>query len=98
MKTEPPKRIYLQWEGTDDPPSPNDCEPKAGDITWCQDRQFESDIEYVAAAGLRDLVGELAEVLEDNAETLHHEWCAPTSCICGLTELLDRAEKARKPE
>lgn len=42
-----PERIFLQWSGTDEPPSPNDCAPRPGDVTWCVDRQFDSDIEYV---------------------------------------------------
>lgn len=49
MRREPPKEIYLQWEGVDKSeinilPS---ADPDRGDITWCQDKIFDTDIRYV---------------------------------------------------
>lgn len=44
---DPPKRIYLQWEGQDKrdrTPSLVDMSPE---VTWCTDRQFDTDVVYV---------------------------------------------------
>jgi hypothetical protein len=40
----PPDKIYLQFHGSGDADDEADVSP--GDVTWCQDRVFDSDIEY----------------------------------------------------
>ena len=40
---EPPKRIYLQWHGDD---KPNDAPVSRGDVTWSEDRVYNSDVVY----------------------------------------------------
>lgn len=46
MDTSPPV-IFLQWHGDDD--SGNDSKVDHTDVTWCQDRIFKNDVEYVRA-------------------------------------------------
>lgn len=38
MEEKPPKRIWLQFYDEDG--------EVTDDITWCEDRQFETDVEY----------------------------------------------------
>ncbi len=53
-----PTTIYLQWYGEG---GPNDGEvfPSKGDVTWCHDKIFDHDIEFVAAPTVPDEVVEL---------------------------------------
>ena len=49
FQNSPPKRIWLQWWGDADP-SDLDAKPydNAGyGVTWCKDKIFDTDIEYV---------------------------------------------------
>jgi hypothetical protein len=42
---QPPDKLYLQWHGDSDPDdSAPVCETE---VTWCRDRCFGSDVEYV---------------------------------------------------
>lgn len=43
-KERPPRKIYLQWEGTDHP-SPGEVDES--EVTWCRDRIFATDVVYV---------------------------------------------------
>lgn len=54
-----PVRIFLQWNG-DQEPDPTET-PSLADVTWCADRVFEHDIEYVQSDGLRSLLKEWLE-------------------------------------
>lgn len=40
-----PNKIWLQWHGDGNPDEPG--EPDPADVTWCQDKINEHDIEYV---------------------------------------------------
>lgn len=45
---QPPDKIYLQWHGDGEP---NDVgEVDGNEVTWCKDKIFEHDIEYVQAS------------------------------------------------
>lgn len=45
--TEPPDRIWLQWHGADkDDLTPEELEMR-GEVTWCSDKMFDTDVEYV---------------------------------------------------
>jgi hypothetical protein len=51
-KATPPQRIYLQWVGTDAAdatPEELAIQPGRGDVTWCSDKQFDTDVEYIRA-------------------------------------------------
>lgn len=51
-----PDRIFLQWFGTDEDQSevlPTDTDVDEGEVTWCRDRLWESDVEYVRATPAR---------------------------------------------
>jgi hypothetical protein len=41
-----PVRIFLQWNGDAEP---GDTEPCLQEVTWCKDRIFLHDVEYVRA-------------------------------------------------
>jgi hypothetical protein len=41
----PPERIYLQVGDIDDTCEFNECY-MSGEVTWCHDKQFDTDIEY----------------------------------------------------
>lgn len=41
--SQPPERIFLQWDCELDEPSEND----PADCTWCQDQVNATDVEYV---------------------------------------------------
>lgn len=57
-----PARIYLViGDNLEDGDEFNDL----GDVTWCQDKQYETDIEYVRADVVREIVAaELRKALE----------------------------------
>lgn len=42
-----PDRIYLQWFGNDDEKPDESAAIDEGDVCWCSDRIWDSDIEYV---------------------------------------------------
>lgn len=48
-KYEVPNRIWLQVYGEDEPYEFDTNTVKDGDITWCQHKIWESDIEYIRA-------------------------------------------------
>jgi len=41
---DPPEKIYIQWFGDGKPP---DSEERPEEVTWSEDRVFDSDIVYV---------------------------------------------------
>jgi hypothetical protein len=44
------ERVWLQYQGHDaDDPDCDDSECEQDEVTWCQDRQFDTDVEYVRA-------------------------------------------------
>ena len=45
-----PKTIWLQWYGDADPDEAG--EPDHEDVTWCEDKINDSDVEYVSADAL----------------------------------------------
>lgn len=54
----PPDRIYLQYYGADFGELTDDemnTEPSAGDVCWCADKIYDTDVEYVRADKLREL-------------------------------------------
>lgn len=53
----PPARIWLQWHGDQ---KPEDCDGEPSEVTWCQDRMFVADVQYVRA----DKVSRLVNVAE----------------------------------
>jgi len=100
----PPDRIWLQWEGADSEdilPSQCDIEPLLGDVTWCKDRQFDTDVEYVRAAadstelreaanGALELINTLmAEAIMDDTDLDPGEFAK----LAALRGVLDRREK-----
>lgn len=61
-----PKKIYLQWHGDADPADyPDGPDPDQSDVTWCADKIFEHDIEYVRVDELDRLRAELAVLAGD---------------------------------
>ena len=56
-----PKKIYLQI-GSDDLDPLSDFN-KCSEVTWCEDRQHESDIEYVLA---KEIVADVLNWLNQN--------------------------------
>jgi hypothetical protein len=43
----PPEKIYLQWDGDNDEPDRELPYEKRGEISWCQEKVFPLDVEYV---------------------------------------------------
>ena len=55
-KKQPPDTIYLQWVGADKDdltPAELEMQPSPGDVTWCSDRMFDTDVEYVRVTAPR---------------------------------------------
>ncbi|MCG7985025.1 MAG: hypothetical protein JAY90_20025 [Candidatus Thiodiazotropha lotti] len=63
----PPEKIYLQYHGDTDP---NNEPVNSDDVTWCSDKIFNSDIEYVKSpsdpGGYED--AQTAEVIPTTAD------------------------------
>jgi hypothetical protein len=58
---QPPRTIYLQWHGDSDPDDPAPvCETE---VTWCSDKCFGSDVEYVRADVRTQALDHAAELL-----------------------------------
>jgi hypothetical protein len=84
MNESPPDRIFLQWYGDEDPKNVR-VAPDDGDVTWCNSRVFNHDIEYVRVSihdELREQVNAKywQKVREQNTElgrlaTKHRERC-----------------------
>ena len=79
-----PKKIYLQWHGDADPADyPDGPDPDQSDVTWCADKIFEHDIEYVRVDELDRLRAELAtRDAKPDCRTCDH--CSP-DYVCRLT-------------
>jgi hypothetical protein len=56
-----PERIYLQWYNEDGDPATEEEE-----VCWCEDRVYNTDIEYVSA----EIVDELRRQLEEARATI----------------------------
>ena len=68
-----PDRIYLQWHGDADPADyPNGPDPSLDDVTWCADKIYEHDIEYVPANEVTRLRAELAVARSELAVSVGH--------------------------
>jgi hypothetical protein len=53
-----PVRIFLQWHGDAEPGDYIDP-PDASDVTWCADRIFRHDVEYIRADRVQILIDAL---------------------------------------
>lgn len=63
----PPNRIWLQWHGDEAPGEDgkfHEPDPCHEDVTWCQDKIFEHDVEYAKTSALYIAVALLAEYNE----------------------------------
>jgi len=59
--------IWLQYQGHDsDDPECDDDDCEQDEITWCQSRQFDTDVEYVRA----DISDELRKSRDHHASTI----------------------------
>ena len=59
--------IWLQYKGHDsDDPECDDDDCEQDEITWCQSRQFDTDVEYVRA----DISDELRKSRDHHASTI----------------------------
>ena len=47
FQNSPPKRIWLQWWGDIDPDKDSQPFDTGDGITWCKDKIFNTDIEYI---------------------------------------------------
>ena len=62
---DPPVTLFLQW-------NPEDAEwgsPSPGDTTWCDERVFDSDVEYIRADDVEKTIRQLCIDLH-NAQLL----------------------------
>lgn len=50
----PPTTIYLQWHGDSEDIDEPIQEDAIGEVTWCRDRIYDGDIEYVRADAVRE--------------------------------------------
>lgn len=55
----PFEKIYLQWDGEDEPDRELPYE-KRGEVSWCQDKIFKHDVQYVRADKYEKLCGIIA--------------------------------------
>ncbi len=89
----PPKVIYLQWCGADKGDVSAEelaTPPPPGEVTWCADKQFDTDEKYVLAGSLEQERDELRTALQhahlyflqsnkltvDDREMLDEMWAA----------------------
>jgi len=82
-----PELIYLQWYG--DVPEgmdTSDLEPDEGDVSWCLDRVFDADFEYVR----KYKYDKLAEIVD--AFLSLDDW---SDDLIAPKELIERAKAAR---
>lgn len=72
----PPSIVYLQWDGDADEPNRELPYEKRGEISWCQDKIFKLDVEYIQRDELRAWLKN--EILEDEGAMInardHGEW------------------------
>lgn len=64
-----PDIIYLQWYG--DAPTDidlSDLEPDESDVSWCVDKIFNADIEYIQKHKYDDLLAALKNLVENTEE------------------------------
>jgi hypothetical protein len=54
-----PTRIYLQWHGDAEPHKLDDATIDPNDVSWCVNRIFAGDVEYVRA----DIAAEMYRAL-----------------------------------
>lgn len=63
-----PQRIYLQFGPDCTPDDITDSEWESGEVTWCADRVYETDIEYVNAATIARLTAENERLTRERDE------------------------------
>ena len=74
MASYPPEKIYLQWHGDGEPDDLG--EVSEHDVTWCRNKIFNHDIEYVSAseiARLREAIKTHAEKSYTASTIQHHQ-------------------------
>lgn len=64
----PPNVLWLQFHGDSDPCDESPIDD--ADATWCRDKIFEADVEYVSAKEVRELLSALDECLMIPANVL----------------------------
>ena len=78
-----PEIIYLQWYGDENPECLTEDErqrrPTIDEVSWCWERIFDCDIEYIQLAKYKQLEQQRDELKAQNAKLLvrnvtPHEW------------------------
>lgn len=70
-----PKRIYLQLYGADkEDLTPEEFKEHAGEMTWCTDRIYDTDVEYVLAPKREFYVIPLSGGIEEAIPVPHVEF------------------------
>jgi hypothetical protein len=64
----PPNTLWLQYHGDSDPC--DDAPVDDGDVTWCRDKIFAADVEYVRAGEVRALLSALNDCIAIPANVL----------------------------
>ena len=67
-----PQKIYLQLGDDDLDEWPSSDFNSFSEVTWCEDRQHESDLEYVLVKDIES-ASEIPELLNEIL-TKYHEW------------------------
>ena len=88
--------IWLQYQGHDsDDPECDDDDCEQDEITWCQSRQFDTDVEYVRA----DISDELRKSRDHHASTIFIQGARIASQAAEIERLraaLERELKANR--
>ena len=74
-----PEIIYLQWYGDEDPECLTEAErqrdPTIDEVSWCLERIFEYDIEYIQLAKYKQLEQQRDELKAQLVRNVTpHEW------------------------
>lgn len=80
-----PARIFLQWNGDADP-ADYATPPDASDVTWCADRIFRHDVEYIRA--------DRVQVLIDALDGLAKHCTRADYTVAQLDEVVSRMAKS----
>lgn len=79
--TDAPAAIWLVYGELEHDDTHREC-CAGGEVTWCEDRQFDSDVQYVRADLVMERVRVLREALEKADEVLEYMGCNQTSAAC----------------
>jgi len=93
----PPDTIYLQFYGDvlpDDVALPDGAEP--GGVTWCADRVFNADVEYVRADRLKAMEAERDRLREAIQQHQRDVWGSGPIEHPDDRELYDAAKAAKE--